>query len=330
MLPYEYASLSLGIRAIILWIHRLRFVMMSAPYVIAALYEFKTVEQVQSVRSVLHQCCQSNGLKGTLLVAHEGLNGTVAGSRTGIDQLRKTLSQLNFNNLNYKESFSAHCPFLRLKVKLKQEIVTLGEPKAKPSEIVGTYVEPKDWNALLNDPDVLVIDTRNQYETRIGQFKDAMIPKTQNFRDFPEYVRTQLKSHKKTKIAMYCTGGIRCEKASSFMLNEGFKTVYHLKGGILKYIEDTASKNSLWEGDCFVFDERVAVDQHLKPSAYTQCYGCREPLTPEEASHPVTVQGVCCPYCHQKTSSVQKGRFAERHKQIQLARARGKTHLAHE
>jgi UPF0176 protein len=299
--------------------------------VVAALYQFTPLHDLNNLKQTLYTFCQKHLIKGTVLIAPEGINGTVSGTRTSIDALKKRLEQeRELQALNYKESFCTTDPFLRLKIKLKKEIVTLGDTRIDPLKTVGTYVDATEWNALINDPDVLVLDTRNDYETNIGHFQNAHIPNTQVFREFPEYVRTQLKQHKKTKVAMYCTGGIRCEKASSFMLDEGFETVYHLKGGILKYLEETSPTESLWQGACFVFDERVALDAQLKPDTYTQCYGCRHPLTPEEAEDLVTIKGVCCPHCHTQTSPEQKSRFAEREKQMQLSKARGQTHLAHE
>lgn len=299
--------------------------------VVAALYQFKLIDpsKLNDLKLELFELCLNNQVKGTLLIAAEGLNGTVSGPRAGIDRLKQYLQNvLKFDQLSYKESFCTTPPFLRLKVKIKKEIVTIGDLSVDPLAKVGTYVKGKEWNQLLEDPEVFVIDTRNDYEVAIGKFKNAVDPETKNFREFPDYVKNNLDPKKHKKIAMYCTGGIRCEKASSYMLEQGFEEVYHLQGGILKYIEETEKDQSLWDGSCFVFDERVAVDHDLNPDTYSQCYGCRHPLTPEEVKSEKTMLGICCPYCVDQTSLSQKQRFAERQKQINLAKSRGERHIA--
>ena len=235
-----------------------------------------------------------------------------------------------FKNIEHKESFCQTNPFIRMKVKLKKEIVTLGVPNANPQSKVGTYVDPADWNQLINDPEVMVIDTRNDYEYEIGTFKGAKNPKTETFREFPEYVKKHLDKNKHKKVAMFCTGGIRCEKASSYMLNEGFEEVYDLKGGILKYLENIQEEHSQWQGECFVFDDRVTVTHQLAKGEALQCHGCRRALYPEDTQSPLYKKGVHCHRCFHTTSPKQKQRFAERQKQITLAKQRNQQHLRQE
>lgn len=301
---------------------------MEKQIVVAALYQFKVVKDPEDYKIKLLNLCSRQKIKGTLLLGAEGINGTVAGSRDGIDNLNKKLALLGFDDLNYKESFCETVPFLRLKVKVKKEIVTIGDANVSPQKQVGEYVGSAKWDELLADPDVLVIDARNDYEVAIGKFEGAVNPNTKNFREFPAYVAKMHSDNKNKKIAMYCTGGIRCEKASAYMLDSGFKKVYHLQGGILQYIKDTDANKSKWHGDCFVFDERVALNHSLEPSDYRQCYGCRHPLSLQEWQDEVNVPGVCCVHCVDKTSDEQKQRYAQRQKQIDLAKLRGKKHFA--
>lgn len=299
-----------------------------AQVVVAALYRFVTLEDYQALREPLLDRCLALGVKGTLLLASEGINGTVAGSREGVDALLAYLrADPRLAGLEHKESYEAQMPFHRMKVKLKREIVTMGVQGIDPNRLVGTYVEPQQWNALVNDPDVLLIDTRNDYECAIGSFRGAVDPHTRSFREFPDYVRTHLDPARHRKVAMFCTGGIRCEKASAFMLQEGFDEVYHLRGGILKYLEEVPADESTWEGECFVFDSRVAVNHDLEKGQYDQCYGCRHPITEEDKRSPVYMKGVCCPYCHDQLSPEQRARFAERQKQVELAQQRGEMHV---
>lgn len=299
-----------------------------AGVVVAALYRFVTLDDYRELREPLLDRCVSLGLKGTLLLAREGINGTVAGTREAIDQLLGYLrSDPRLAGLEHKESFDELMPFHRMKVKLKREIVTMGVEGIDPNRVVGTYVEPQDWNALVNDPGVLLIDTRNDYEYAIGSFKGAVDPQTQSFREFPDYVRTHLDPARHRKVAMFCTGGIRCEKASAFMLQEGFEEVYHLRGGILRYLEEVPPQESTWEGECFVFDNRVAVNHALEKGQYDQCHGCRRPITEEDKQSPYYMKGVCCPHCHDRLSPDQRARFAERQKQIELAQQRGEVHV---
>ena len=254
-----------------------------------------------------------------MLLAREGINGTIAGSRTGVGEVLAYLrSDARLANLVHKESYDDHMPFYRMKVKLKKEIVTMGVADIDPNDVVGTYVTPRDWNDLVNDPEVVVIDTRNDYEVGIGTFAGAVDPQTTTFREFPEYVRDNYDPAKHKKVAMFCTGGIRCEKASAFMLKEGFEEVYHLEGGILKYLEDIPPEESTWEGECFVFDSRVAVNHKLEKGQYDQCYGCRHPITEDDKLSEKYIKGVCCPGCFETLSADQMARFSERQKQIEL------------
>ena len=241
-----------------------------------------------------------------------------------LDYLR---SDPRLADLEHKESFDDHMPFYRMKVKLKREIVTMGVDDIDPNQRVGTYVEPRDWNALVEDPEVLLIDTRNDYECDIGTFRGALDPHTTNFREFPAYVRENLDPGRHKKVAMFCTGGIRCEKASAFMLKEGFEEVYHLQGGILKYLEEVPKEQSTWEGECFVFDNRVAVDHDLNKGQYDQCHGCRHPITESDKLSDKYQKGVCCPHCYDDLTEEQKARFSERQKQVELAKARGEQHI---
>ncbi|MEH6590892.1 MAG: rhodanese-related sulfurtransferase [Halioglobus sp.] len=296
--------------------------------VVAALYKFVTLEDFHELREPLLDVCQSAEIKGTLLLAREGLNGTIAGSREGIDTVLAYLhSDPRLAGLVHKESFDDHMPFHRMKVKLKKEIVTMGIEDIDPNTIVGTYVKPKDWNALVNDPEVVLVDTRNDYEYGIGTFKGALDPDTTSFREFPAYVRDNLDPAKNKKVAMFCTGGIRCEKASAFMLKEGFEEVYHLEGGILKYLEEVPAAQSTWEGECFVFDSRVSVNQDLEKGQYDQCFGCRHPITEQDKLSPHYEKGVCCPGCYDSLTEDQRSRFAERQKQIELAAGRNEQHI---
>ncbi|MEM8561771.1 MAG: rhodanese-related sulfurtransferase [Pseudomonadota bacterium] len=297
-------------------------------YVVAALYKFVDLEDYREMRVPLLDVCTSAGVKGTILLAAEGVNGTIAGSRSGIDATLDYLrSDQRLADLEHKECRDDHLPFHRMKVKLKKEIVTMGVPGINPNRLVGTYVAPKDWNALVSDPDVLLIDTRNDYEHSIGSFRGAIDPQTTNFREFPDYVREHLNPKTHKKVAMFCTGGIRCEKASAFMLREGFTEVYHLQGGILKYLEEVPEQDSTWEGECFVFDNRVAVDHQLAKGQYDQCYGCRHPITEQDKQSPRFQQGVSCPRCFDSLTESQLSRFRERQKQMELAKSRGAKHL---
>jgi UPF0176 protein len=296
--------------------------------VVAALYRFVSLPDYERLREPLLDKCRAEGIMGTLLLAAEGINGTVAGTRAGIDALLVYLrSDSRFEKIDHKESFHAEMPFYRMKVKLKREIVTMGVEGIDPNQVVGTYVDPTDWNDLISDPDVTVVDTRNYYEYAIGTFKGAKDPNTTTFREFPEYVRRHLNPEKNKKVAMFCTGGIRCEKSTAYLKEQGFDEVYHLKGGILKYLEEVPKEKSLWEGECFVFDNRVAVGHNLEKGRYDQCHGCRHPITEEDKLSDYYMAGVTCPRCYDQQTPEQRQRFSERQKQIQLAKQRNEQHI---
>lgn len=299
--------------------------------VVAALYKFTAFPDFESHRLSIRQALLDNQVKGTLLIAREGINGTIAGSRLGIDAVLAFLRAIPaIGELEVKESYTDEMPFYRTKVKLKKEIVTMGITDIDPRTDAGQYVKPEDWNALISDPDVLLIDTRNDYEVQIGTFKNAVNPHTETFREFPDYVAEHLDAGKHKKVAMFCTGGIRCEKSTAFMKKQGFEEVYHLQGGILKYLETVPKDDSLWQGECFVFDNRVAVNHDLQPGQYDQCYACRMPITAAEKQSDKYVQGESCPHCFDRISQAQRQRFHEREKQAQLAKARGKHHIGGE
>ena len=299
--------------------------------VVCALYKFVSLPDFKELRQPLLSEMIVNQVRGTLLLAQEGINGTVAGSRAAIDNLLSWLkTDARLADLDYKESFTDIPPFNRTKVKLKKEIVTMGIAEVDPRHSVGTYVNPRDWNDLISNPDVLLIDTRNDYEYQVGTFKNAINPKTVSFREFPQYVKDHLDPAHHKKVAMFCTGGIRCEKSTAYLKEQGFSDVYHLKGGILKYLEQVPEQESLWQGECFVFDERVTVKHNLIKGGYDQCHACRMPITDaDKASHQYQ-KGISCPHCFDKITPEQKQRFAEREKQITLAKKRGETHIGTE
>jgi len=298
------------------------------PIVVCALYKFVTLESFQALRQPLLDVMDANQVRGTLLLAYEGINGTIAGSRNAIDKVLEWLrSDPRLTDIDHKESFTDNIPFNRAKVKLKKEIVTMGVQGIDPKRIVGTYVNPKDWNALISDPDVILVDTRNDYEFKVGTFKNAINPNTVSFREFPRFVSENLHPEKHKKVAMFCTGGIRCEKSTAYLKEQGFDEVYHLKGGILKYLEEVPSEDTLWEGECFVFDERVTVNLDLKKGKYNQCNACRLPITEADQTSDKYIQGVSCPYCYDKITEDQKSRFMEREKQMELAKHRGEAHI---
>jgi UPF0176 protein len=297
-------------------------------YVVAALYKFVSLPDYVALRDALYQHLVLNKVKGTLLLAEEGINGTICGTREGIDAVRQWLdADGRFGGLSYKESFADEPAFYRTKVKLKTEIVTMGVPGVNPQHIVGTYVKGDDWNRLIEDPDTILIDTRNDYEVAIGTFKNAVNPNTTSFREFPQWAADNLDKTKHKKVAMFCTGGIRCEKSTAYLKEQGFDEVYHLDGGILKYLEEMPEDNSLWQGECFVFDQRVAVKHGLEQGSYDQCYACRMPLSQADMQSDKYMKGMSCPHCHDQLSDEQKASFAERQKQIELAKQRGEQHI---
>lgn len=287
--------------------------------VIAALYQFAPLPEFESLQERLRDLCEQAGVLGTLLLASEGINGTLAGSRAGIDTVLTHLrADARFRTLDEKRSYADRNPFERLRIKLKREIVTMGVPAVNPREHVGTYVKPQDWNALLEDPDVLVIDTRNDYEVKLGSFRNAQSPQTENFREFPDYVARELKGQEHRPIAMFCTGGIRCEKATSYLQDQGFEQVYHLQGGILKYLETVPKADSLWDGECYVFDARVSVNHDLQPGRAVQCEACGEPLTPSEQASDAFEADISCPHCiHELTPERRAGLEMRRDQRLQ-------------
>ena len=297
-------------------------------FTVCALYQFVRLDDFEKFRTPLRELMVELEVKGTILLALEGLNGTISGSKASIDGVIQFLQDDGrFDNLEIKFSHSEINPFKRLKVKLKKEIVTLGVEHIDPLSSVGTYIAPQDWNALISDPDVILIDTRNNYEYEIGSFKGAINPNTETFREFPTYTKDNLEQYRGKKVAMFCTGGIRCEKSTAYLKSQGFDTVYHLQGGILKYLEEMDEEQSLWEGECFVFDDRVAVKHNLEQGQYDQCHACRYPITQEDKQHPHYEKGVSCPRCHGSRSETQVSRYRERERQIQLAKARGEEHI---
>ena len=296
--------------------------------VICALYKFTKLSDYMSMRAPLLEFMTVRGIRGTLLLASEGINGTVAGTRSAMDELLEEIqSYPQLTDLGYKESFSDTNPFYRTKVRLKKEIVTMGVEGIDPLQTVGTYVDPRDWNALISDPDTVLIDTRNDYEVGIGTFRNAVNPRTDSFREFPAYVQEHLDPSRHKKVAMFCTGGIRCEKSTAYLKELGFEHVYHLKGGILKYLEEVPRDDSLWEGECFVFDNRVSVGHGLREGLYDQCHACRMPITEEDKQSGRYEEGVSCPHCHDRHSEARRKRFMERERQVKLARERGEEHI---
>ena len=297
-----------------------------------AFYHFISLNDIEEKQKKITRFCDEQNIKGTILLASEGINGTLAGKEDAIKDFLEFIKSNQFFNgifsaLEHKESWATKNPFYRMKVRLKKEIVALGVKDVSPVKRVGTYVKPEDWNALISDPNTLVIDTRNDYEVDIGTFKNAINPKTSTFREFPNYVKDQLDPETPKKIAMFCTGGIRCEKATSLMLEKGFDEVYHLQGGILKYLEKVPEQESLWDGECFVFDQRVAVTHGLREGQYDQCFACRHPLSPDELASEHYSKGISCPYCVNKLSEEKKASVIERQRQIQLAKVRGEMHI---
>jgi UPF0176 protein len=297
-------------------------------FIVCALYKFVSLDNYRELQAPLRQLMLDHHVRGTLILADEGINGTVAASRQGIDALLNGLRQdSRLANIDFKESTTSTLPFKRTRVKIKKEIVTMGVPGIDPRHTAGTYLNPTEWNQLLSDPDVLLVDTRNDYEYQVGTFRNAVNPQTVSFRELPRYVREHLDPEKHRKIAMFCTGGIRCEKSTAYMKTQGFDEVYHLKGGILKYLEKTPQQDSLWEGECFVFDERVTVNHRLEKGSYDQCNACRMPITLADKASDRFQQGVSCPHCHDRLSKSQRARFSERQKQMELARDRGQAHM---
>lgn len=302
----------------------------NAPVCVAALYKFAALPDFEDLQQPLLSLCKQGGVMGTLLLAREGINGTIAGPKAGVEAVVAHIqSDPRFDGMSLKFSHADEMPFHRMKVRLKQEIVTMGVPTVDPNKIVGTYVKPEDWNAIISDPDTIVVDTRNDYEVAIGTFEGAEDPKTKTFREFPAWVaalKERAHNSKLPKVAMFCTGGIRCEKASAFMKEEGFDDVFHLEGGILKYLETVPEEESMWKGECFVFDQRVSVGHGLEIGPYDMCHACRRPISDEDKASSQYVEGVSCPHCYDERDEVQRARYAARQKQMELA---DKRHIRH-
>jgi UPF0176 protein len=297
-------------------------------HIVAALYHFTPFEDPAALKAPLAKICCANGVTGTLLLAREGINGTIAGSREGIDAALAHIRALpGCAALEHKESTATEPPFPQLKVRLKREIVTMGQPDVDPRASVGAYVEPAAWNDLIRSPDVAVIDTRNDFEVAIGTFEGAIDPGTESFRDFPAWWEANKDRFHNKRIAMFCTGGIRCEKSTNWLKQQGVEEVYHLKGGILNYLEAVPAEDSAWQGECFVFDGRVSVGHGLAEGPHILCHACRRPILPEDRHRPDYEQGVSCHLCARETSDEDKARFRERQKQIALARTRGERHM---
>ena len=305
-------------------------------FLTAALYKFVELPDYAALQAPLLACCEAHGVKGTLLLAAEGLNGTIAGLEPGVRAVLAWLrSDARLAGLEHKEAWAEHIPFYRMKVRLKKEIVTMGVPDVHPALMAGQYVKPADWNELVSSPDVVLVDTRNDYEVAIGTFEGAINPATASFSELPGWVEREMLEGgklaavdgKRPRVAMFCTGGIRCEKSTALMRSKGFDEVYHLEGGILKYLETMPQDQSRWQGECFVFDERVSVAHGLTPGQFTLCRSCRDPLSAADRTSPLYELGVSCAHCHSKTSDEQKAGYRERQRQVELAQARSVAHI---
>jgi UPF0176 protein len=294
----------------------------------AAFYKFVELSDFPALQAPLLAYCEARHIKGTILLADEGINGTIAGAPDAVNAVLAYLrSDPRLSDLVHKEAFASHTPFYRMKVRLKREIVTLGVPGVSPTKAAGTYVKPEEWNALLDDPDVVVVDVRNDYEVSIGTFKGALDPKTKSFSELPEWISQEPGLRAKPKVAMFCTGGIRCEKSTAYLRAQGFAEVFHLEGGILKYLETVPKDQSRWEGECFVFDERVSVGHGLVPGRYELCRSCRAPLDDADRAAPLFERGVSCPKCHAQRSAEEKENLRERQRQVELAASRNQAHI---
>ena len=300
---------------------------------VTSLYQFTRLDDCPGIQQALKLACERGEVRGTLILAPEGINGTIAGSDDAIEEVLRQIRALpGCAGMAVKDSRADEVPFHRMKVKIKSEIVTMGEPDISPIHGVGEYVAPADWNALISDPDTVLIDTRNSYEVDIGTFRNAIDPRTKSFRDFPTWFRERrasLDAAKPPKIAMFCTGGIRCEKATALLKAEGIAEVYHLEGGILKYLEEVPARESLWEGECFVFDQRVCLTHGLETGSFEVCHACRMPVAEEDKASPDYEEGVSCPACHGARTAEQRQGYAERHRQARLAQQRGLKHIGH-
>ena len=296
---------------------------------VATFYKFTKIEDLAALQKTIEACCIENDVRGIVLLASEGINSTISGPRNGVLAVLEFLRKdPRFDGLTWKESIAKKQPFRKLRVRLKKEIVTMGVPGIDPERLVGTYIKPEDWNDLISDPDVIVVDTRNDYEVEIGTFKDAVNPDITSFGELPEWIKNNIDIQTQPRVAMFCTGGIRCEKSTALLKEAGVKDVFHLEGGILKYLELIPEDRSLWDGQCFVFDERVSVGHGLEVGEYELCRGCRYPICEDDKSSSLFREGISCPRCHDQTTDQQKARFAERQKQIELARQRDDRHIA--
>jgi len=297
-------------------------------FLVASFYRFTPLDDLESLQEAVRTCCETNEVRGIVLLAAEGINATISGTREGVMAVIEFLrTDPRLEELDWKESTATQRPFRKMRVRLKKEIVTMGMPGVDPACLVGTYVKPEDWNDLINDPDVIVIDTRNDYEVEIGSFKDAVNPDIESFGQLPAWLDDRLDPSQHPRVAMFCTGGIRCEKSTALLRQAGIDEVYHLEGGILKYLEQVPENESLWQGQCFVFDERVSVGHGLEEGSYELCRGCRRPVSPQDRASEHFVEGVSCPWCHDRTTSLQKANYAQRQQQIDLAKERGEQHL---
>jgi UPF0176 protein len=300
-----------------------------APLLVAAFYQFTVLDNHAALQAPIEACCEANDVRGIILLASEGINSTIAGPRAGVMAVLDFLrADPRFADLAWKESSASTQPFRKMRVRLKQEIVTMGVPGIDPCQLVGTYVKPEDWNALISDSTTIVIDTRNDYEVDIGTFSGAINPDIKSFTELPAWLNEQLDFESQPRVAMFCTGGIRCEKSTALLKQAGITEVYHLEGGILKYLERIPESESLWRGQCFVFDERVSVGHGLEVGAYELCRACRHPIQETDKKSAAYLQGVSCPRCHNQTTDAQKARYAQRQLQVDLARSRGDSHLA--
>ena len=297
-------------------------------FLVATFYRFTTLEDYASMQIPIETCCRENDVKGIVLLASEGINATIAGTRDGVLEVLHFLRKdSRLAGLTWKESSVRKQPFRKLRVRLKKEIVTMGMPGIDPERLTGTYVKPEDWNDLISDPNVIVVDTRNDYEVEIGSFKNAINPNITAFGEMPQWIEENIDISAQPRVAMFCTGGIRCEKSTALLKEAGLNEVYHLEGGILKYLERIQEDGSLWSGQCFVFDERVSVGHGLAVGEYELCRACRNPISDDDKSSPLHREGVSCPRCHDRTTEQQKAGFAERQKQIELGMQRGESHI---
>jgi len=297
--------------------------MKNIKFTIITFYQFKKIKKIDNLQILLKDFCSFNKIKGTIILAEEGINGTVAGFEGSIKLLHKKLIDLKFTKLDSKISFYKFMPFSRLKIKIKKEIVTFNEKNLNVEKLSGKHIKSSEWNNLIDDNETILIDVRNDFEVQVGSFKNSINPNTENFSEFKKYIKNNMQINKNKKIAMFCTGGIRCEKASAYMIKEGFNNIFQLKGGILQYLEDTSKKNSKWEGECFVFDNRVTIRNEMKSGTYELCHACRYPISLVDLKSKDYEKGISCPKCVHKTSKIKKIKLKERNKQIEIAKKKG-------